>query len=222
MQRLVALEQHVVGHVDHVADRPHARLHEALRHPCGRRPERDARDTTEVPGAALVVVDHDGDIAGDVAPDRSVGFGQVEGQRKMGGELTSHTGDAHRVGPIGRDREVEDDILETEHPAHVGAELGGVVEAEDAAVVVAEAELLGGAEHAVGHHATDLAALEHEATSIRPGQRGARTGVGHDHARHHVRRAAHDAGLAAAGVDVDQLQLVGVGVLLDAEHRARP
>ena len=27
------------------------------------------------------------------------------------------------------------------------------------------------------------------------------------------------AGLTAAGVDVDELQLVGVGALLDAEHR---
>jgi len=35
VQRLVALEQHVVGHVDHVADRAHPRLDEALCHPRG-------------------------------------------------------------------------------------------------------------------------------------------------------------------------------------------
>ena len=35
VQRLVAFEQHVVGDVDHVADRPHARLHQPLGHPRG-------------------------------------------------------------------------------------------------------------------------------------------------------------------------------------------
>ena len=214
MQRLVALEQHVVGHVDHVADRPHARLHEALRHPRGRRPERDARHATEVAGAAHVVVDHHTDLAGDVARDGSVRLRQVEGQREVGGELTRHAGDAHGVGTVGGDRQVEDDVVEAEHATHVGAERGRLVETEDAAVVVAEAELLGGAEHAVGHDAADLAPLEHETAG--EGRSGA--GVGHDHARHHVGRAAHHAGLTAAGVDVDELQLVGVGVLLDTDH----
>ena len=37
VQRLVALEEHVVRHVDDVADRPHPRLHEALLHPRRRR-----------------------------------------------------------------------------------------------------------------------------------------------------------------------------------------
>ena len=41
VQRLVAFEQHVVGDVDHVADRAHARLHQALRHPRGRLAHRD-------------------------------------------------------------------------------------------------------------------------------------------------------------------------------------
>ena len=48
VQRLVAFEQHVVGDVDHVADRPHARFHEPLRHPRGRLPHRDPRHPTEV------------------------------------------------------------------------------------------------------------------------------------------------------------------------------
>ena len=81
----------------------------------------------------------------------------------MRGELAGHADDAHRVGPVGRDGEVEDHVVETEHLAHVAAELGGGVETEDAAVVVAEAELLGRAEHAVAHLAADLAAFEREA-----------------------------------------------------------
>jgi hypothetical protein len=134
------------------------------------------------------------------------------------GQLAGHADHAHRVGPVGGDREVEDDVVESEDATHVGPELDALVEAEDAAVVVTEAELLGGAEHAVGHDAADLAPLQHEA----PRQRGARTGIGHDHARHHVGGTAHDAGLTAAGVDVDELELVGVGVLLDPEHPRDP
>ena len=110
----------------------------------------------------------------------------------MRGELAGDADDAHRVGAVGRDREVEDHVVEAEHLAHVGAELGGGIETEDPGVVVAQAELLGRAEHAVAHLAADLAPLEGEAA----GQRRARRGVRHDHPGDDVGRAAHDPGQA--------------------------
>ena len=53
VQRLVPLEQHVVGDVDDVADRAHPGLHEALLHPRRRRPDRHPGDPREVPRAAV-------------------------------------------------------------------------------------------------------------------------------------------------------------------------
>ena len=85
-------------------------------------------------------------------------------------------------------------------------------------MVVAEPELLRRAEHAVAHLAADLAPFEREAA----GQRRARRRVRHDHARDDVRRAADDTGLGPAPVvDVDQRQLVGVGMLHHVEHARR-
>ena len=51
VQRLVALEQHVVRHVDDVRDRPHAREGEAPGHPRGRLPHRHLGNAGHVPGA---------------------------------------------------------------------------------------------------------------------------------------------------------------------------
>ena len=56
-------------------------------------------------------------------------------------ELARHADDAHRVGTVRRDREIEDDVVEAEELAHVGAELGIRIEQQDAVVVLAEAEL---------------------------------------------------------------------------------
>ncbi len=126
--------------------------------------------------------------------DRRARLGHRERQPEVRGELAGDADDAHRVGTVRRDREVEDDVVETEHLAHVGAELGGGVEREDPGVVVAEAELAGGAQHAVGHLAADLAPLEREAARAASRADGANgtTMPGYD-----VRRAAHDARLPA-------------------------
>ncbi len=217
VQRLVALEQHVVGDVDHVADRTHARLHQPLRHPRGRRPHRDARDPAEVAGAAVRVVDHHGDVTRHLGIARRVRLRHPEVEAEVRGQLARQSDDAHRVGAVGRDGEVEDGVVEPEEVAHVGPELARRIEGEDAGVVVAQAQLLGRAEHAVGHLAADLAPLQLEtAGQRRPGRR-----VRHDHPRHHVGRSAHHAGLRRAGAHVDERELVGIGVLHDVEH-ARP
>ena len=151
VQRLVALEQHVVGDVDHVADRPHARLHQPLRHPRGRRAHRDPGDPAEVAGAPHRVLDHHR----DVVLDRGVGEGNRlrngEVEREVRGELPGDADDAHRVGSVRGDREVEDHVVEAEDLAHVGTELGRGVEVEDPGVVVAQAQLLRRAQHAVAH-----------------------------------------------------------------------
>ena len=78
VQRLVAFEEHVVRDVDDVADRPHARFHEPLRHPRGRLPHRDPRHPTEVPGTAVGRLDHHGDVVGDRGVGARLRLGNVE------------------------------------------------------------------------------------------------------------------------------------------------
>ena len=76
-------------------------------------------------------------------------------------------------------------------------------------VVVAEAELARRAQHAVRPLAPQLAPVDLHAVGHRRAERGQR----HEVADGHVERAAADLQrLAVAGVDVDELDLVGVGV----------
>ena len=122
---------------------------------------------------------------------RGLGLGDVERQLEVRGELAGDADDAHRIGPVGRDRQVEDDVVEPEDRADVASELAGGIEAHDPRVVVAEPELACRQQHAVGHDAADRAAFEREAA----GQRRARGRVRRDHPGDHVRRSAHDARL---------------------------
>ena len=217
VRRLPAFQHHVVGDVDDVGDRPHPRECEPALHPLRRRSHRHADAPGREPGRTVGSVDHDRDVVG-VTRDVDGGLGHGERQIEVRGEIPCHPGHRHRVGPVRRDRQVEDHLVQTELVAHVGAELGVGPQREDAVVVVAEPELARRAEHAVAHLAADLAPLEREAAR----QRRARRCVRHDHAVGDVRRAAHDRGGAVAELDVAELELVGVGVRPDGEDARHP
>src|SRR6266478_413475 len=89
------------------------------------------------------------------------------------------------------------------------------VELQNPGMVHAEAELFGGAEHAVGLDAADFAALELEATGERRADRGERVGL----PRLHVGSAADDLeDMAAARIDLTEREPIGIGVLLHLEH----
>ena len=85
-------------------------------------------------------------------------------------------------------------------------------------MVVAEAELVGRAQHPLGVDAEDAAPFDRATVGHRRAERGER----HDVAGLHVERAApHVARDAVAGVDVDALDLGRVGMLFGA-HRPAP
>ena len=134
----------------------------------------------------------------------------------MGGQLAGHAHDAHRVGPVGRDRQVEDDVVEAEDRANVFSHLAAGVEAHDPRVIVAQPELACREQHAVGHLAAYLAAFEREPA----GERRAGGRIRREHPCDDVGRAAHHPRLPGTEVDVDERQLVGVGMLHHVEHLA--
>ncbi len=131
----------------------------------------------------------------------------------MGGEVARHAFDAHGVGPVRRDREIEHDVVEPEDLAHVGAERRVGRQREDAVVVVAETELARRAQHAFGDDPADLAAFDLEVA----GQHRADARERHDHPGLDVRRAAHDPQLTVAEIDVGEPDPIGVGVRDDVE-----
>ena len=86
---------------------------------------------------------------------------------------------------------------------------------QDAAVLVAQAELARRAEHAVRPLAPQLAPLDLQAV----GHHGAERGQRHEVADRHVERAAADLQrLAVAGVDVDELDAIGLRVAAQRQH----
>ncbi len=84
-------------------------------------------------------------------------------------------------------------------------------------MVVAEAELARRAQHALGDDAANLAAFDREVA----GQHRADARERDDHAGRDVGRAAHDAELTVAEVDVGEPDPVGVGVRDDVEDLSR-
>ena len=131
-----------------------------------------------------------------------------EGPAEVRRELAGHAHDSHRIRAVRCDRQVEDDVVETEDLADVGAERGIGRQLEDARMVVAEAELTRRAEHALRDDAADLAALDREVSR----QHRADWSERHDHAGFDVGRAAHHPLLPGAEVDVGEADPIGVGM----------
>ena len=194
VQRLARLEHDVVGDVDRERDRAHAAHDEPAAHPAGRRRLRvEADDRAQREEAAAVeVVDRALVRRPRIGCREVVDIGRVAQRHAvLVRELARHAAHRQAVAAVGGDRDVEDDVAETEHGAGVGSELGGALgQHHDAVVVVAETELALGADHAVGDLAVGLARARCAKSpgSTAPGS-ATTTTVAHDE----VARAADDA-----------------------------
>ena len=180
VQRLPQLEHDVVRHVDGERDRPHPHLGQAPLHPGGRRRGRvdaahDPRDVAVTARAAPErgVVGQPHGIPAVVGPGRAdrrrvteAALGRALGMPVLPGEAAQ--GEA--VTAVGCDVDLDDLVTEAEERdgvvagiepcGGVGAEV--VREDDDAGVVLAEAELVLGADHPVGHPAVGLARRDGE------------------------------------------------------------
>ena len=219
MQGLAPLQHHVVGHVDDVGDGPHAGLGQALGHPAGGRSRRPPARSGPRSG---------GSGRGPRRPawrDRgrcrsaTAGRGKVNGTPRAAARSRATPAidmASGRLGVISRSKTMSSrprTVRRSSPERRVGRQ------DHDPAVVVGQAELVGGAEHPVRPLLPDPAPFELEpAGQLGPGRR-----PGDDVADDVVVGPAHHPdGVAVAGVDVDQRQPVGVGVLLDRQHLDGP
>ena len=216
---LAELQHDVVGHVDHRRDRPHAGSDQALGHPprrLGRRVDARQHPGDEAPAQVDVIDAHRRQLGRIGARRGHPRVGQGEGHPEVGGQVAGHPGHRQRVGAVGLHLQLDDHLgAQAERLAHRGAEGQVAAQVQDALVVVAEAQFLGRAEHAVGPFAAHLAAGDLHAVGHHRADRRQR----HQDARLQVGGAAGDLQrLPVAGVDVDQADAVGVGVGPDVEH----
>ena len=173
---LAGLEHHVVGDVDAQRDRAHATRGQALLHPARRlgggvetlhrqRDEQRARLGLEHDGVAALARGRGG-VGDDVAVADAEGLGR----------LACESAHAQAVAHVGGDGHVEDVVGDAHGLERRGADgpggalVVGVAEHDDAGVVLAQAQLVLGADHAVGDVPVGLARADRE----RAGQRGAR------------------------------------------------
>ena len=130
-------------------------------------------------------------------------------------EVAGDAVDTEAIGPVGRDRDVEQRVVQAHEFGEGRAHRGLRVELDDPLVLVAQAHLALGAEHAAALDAPDLRLLEHDAGA---GDGGAGRGEDALHARPRVGRAAHNLDLFRAGIDRAEAELVGVRVLPRLHH----
>ncbi len=200
VQRLRVLEEHVIRDVDEGVDRPHPAGAKPAAKPFRARPDLDSFDhARDVPAAELRVFDAH---LHELAPGGSRRAGErgheiaLERAAESRGQLASDTQVTHAVGPVGRDFDFHHRIARDHGRERVAWRSG--VKNEDARVVVAEEQLVGGAEHPARLKPGDVHVPDQlPVWNSRPRQRD-----GHESPGDRVRRAGDDL-LHATSAEVD-------------------
>ena len=211
VQGMAALPQHVVRHVDHVADGTQAHGAQARHHPGRRGRHADAGDhagreaRTEIRGV---------DPGAGQNTHRLIGFLQdhrrhAQRAAREGGQLAGDPDHGQAVGAVGRHLDLEDGVVETEVRDEISSGGGLSVDDENARLVlVAHSQLALRAQHALGLHAANFRRADvPSAGQHRPGW-----GKGRAQARGHVGGAAHHRVPVAAGGDAAQDQAVALAL----------
>ena len=227
VQGMSALPEHVVRHVDHVADGAQTHRAEARNHPGRRGRHRHAGDHARREARAEIRGVDPG--AGQRA-HRLLRFLQDDRRHpqraaREGGQLAGDPDHGETVGAVGRDLDVEDRVVETEVRDEIGTRGGLPVDDENACLVlVAHPQLALRAQHALGLHAADLRRADAPAA----GQDGPGGGEGRAQTRGRVGSAAHHRVPVTAGGDTAQDEAVALALAqlpldgLDlADHHAR-
>ena len=142
-------------------------------------------------------------------------LGGLEAAEAGGCEVAGDAVDAEAIGAVGRNRDVEQGVVQAHHFGEWRAHRGFRVELDDPLVLVAQAHFALGAEHAAALDTPDLRLLEHDA-----GAGDGSTGRGEDalHAGPRIGRAADHLDLFHARIDDAETELVGVRMLPGLDH----
>ena len=215
VQRAGAVEREEIGDVDQGRDRSKPDGAQALLQPGGALAVGKPTDPAASEGrAAAVRRDRDRDVIGKGGRHRRFPK-RLQRSKAGGGEVARNAAHTKAIGAVGGDGDVEQWVV----MAGVGGEgladrgIGG--QFDDSLVALAELEFALRTHHAIALDPADGGDLEGH---IGPGNEGAGRS---EHALHpgpSVGRAADDLHGALPGVDLQDLQLVGLGVGRGAQH----
>ena len=222
VHRLVQLEHHVVGRIDHVVDRADPHRRKPPREPVGRRRHaHPSENGAEEAGTTFRVLDRNPHPAGrrgrTGARGRRHRTARRAGERRKpelhavrDRELPGNSLVAKEVGTVGRDVEDETGIRQRHGLEQRRARRGVGGKLPEALMVVAESQLARGAKHPLGDFTAQLALLDAKAA----GQRGTYRREGIPPPRGDIGRAADDMapGPRAVVHDADP-EPIGIGML---------
>ena len=217
VHRLAEFEHHVVGDVDGGVDAADIGTAQALDHPQrSRLGQVDATDhATQVARAGLGRQHFDRAHFVMRGGDRRDGH---RGDRRAvdGTDFAGQAGQRQAVASVGGQADLDAGIVQAQVGTDVLADRGISRQLHQAAVVVADLQLGGRAEHALGLHAAQLGLLDLEVAR----QLGADHGEGNLDAGTGIRRTADHLEAGATVADLAHAQLVGVRVLFGTEDLA--
>ena len=225
VHRLAVLEHDVVGDVDDVVDRAHAAGAQTLAHPARGRADLDIFDDSgHIALAELLVLHLNREIVVDVAAAAlDLRLMEVERLVEGGRRLAGKTDDRQAVRAVRGDLKLDGGVVAAQRRGDVLADLAVLLDEEDAVldgvreVAFGQAQLTQRAEHAVGHHASELALGDLDAVW----QLGFVQGHRHDVACMDVGRASHNLHrLPLADIQLADHQMVGVRVLFHRQNLA--
>ena len=207
MKRPVEVKGQEIGDVDERRDRPQPDRFELVLQPCRARPVMDAANVPpEKQRASRAVLDIDADRRPEMPGNR----GRIEWPQTSeagGGEIAGDAADPEAVGTVRRHLDVEDGVAEADEARIGRADRRILRQFDDPFVIVAEAELVGRAQHAPRRDAADHGFLQHRAGARDDGAGGREDAL---HPGVGVRRPANHLNLPLPGIDDTDLQPVGI------------
>ncbi len=215
MARAAEVEHHVIGDVDNRGDRPLAGALQPALHPLGGAAVGQPADRPPIESRApLRILDADCNGRSESAGDLRH-LQRLQGSDACRGKIARDPANAHAVGPVGRDRDVEDRIVELRIFGEGGADRGIFRELDYPFMLVAKLELADRAHHAVAFDAPDRGDLQSHVAS---GHVGAGRAEHAEHSGAGVGGAAYDLDWPVTRIDAKHLQLVGLRVLGRGQH----
>ncbi len=138
----------------------------------------------------------------------------------QGCDFAGHAEHGQAIGTIRREFDSEQIVVQRQHFAHIAADQDIVVQFQQAAVVIGQPQFARGTKHAAAFGAAHCRSLDFQRLiRCRARQSGANQRAGHLHSFDDVGRAADNAErLRNTDIDLANLELVGVGMLVDFKH----
>ncbi|OPZ65436.1 MAG: hypothetical protein BWY83_03025 [bacterium ADurb.Bin478] len=202
VQRLSALQHHIVGDIHHIVDGPHAAGIQPRGHPVGRRLNGDVfQHAARIAVTVLRTLDcylHTGSTRAFAS--RQYGFGSAQGHSGYCADLARQADDAQTVRPVRGNKNIKHKVLIAHYFFQVRAWLHIYGQDHEAFIALGQSQFRLGTEHAGAGDSMQM--TNAYAGSI--GQRGARQRQRRQHALGDIRRSADHLHRRGPGVHLAQ------------------